>query len=51
MADALVLPYWFWGIVCAAFSALVLLGGLWLYVRPRRTAPSARAGGVTRLAA
>jgi hypothetical protein len=51
MSQALFLPYWFWGIACAAFSALVLLGGLWLYVRPGRTAPSARAGGVTRLAA
>jgi hypothetical protein len=29
-------PYWFWGIVCAAFSVIVLLGGLWLYVRPER---------------
>ena len=35
----------------AVADALVLLGGLWLYVRPRRTAPGARAGGVTRLAA
>lgn len=51
MSQALFLPYWFWGIACAAFSALVLLGGLWLYVRPGRTAPSARAGGVARLAA
>jgi peptidase M50B-like protein len=51
MSQALFLPYWFWGIVCAAFSALVLLGGLWLYVRPGRTAPSARAGGTARLAA
>jgi len=51
MSQALFLPYWFWGIACAAFSALVLLGGLWLYVRPGRTAPSARTGGATRLAA
>lgn len=51
MSQALFLPYWFWGIACAAFSALVLLGGLWLYVRPGRTAPGARAGGVARLAA
>ncbi|HEX7966570.1 MAG TPA: M50 family metallopeptidase, partial [Stellaceae bacterium] len=51
MSQALFLPYWFWGMVCAAFSALVLLGGLWLYVRPGRTAPSARTGGVARLAA
>jgi hypothetical protein len=51
MSQALVLPYWFWGIVCAAFSALVLLGGLWLYVRSGRAAPRARAGGTARLAA
>lgn len=37
MSDALGLPYWFWGAVCAAFSALVLLGGLWLYVKRGRT--------------
>lgn len=28
MAHALFLPYWFWGGVCAAFSALVLLYGV-----------------------
>lgn len=42
MADALTLPYWFWGIVCAAFSALVLLAGLWLYLKPGRAASRAR---------
>jgi hypothetical protein len=51
MSQALALPYWFWGIACAAFSALVLLVGLWLYVRPGRAAPGARAGGTARLAA
>ena len=30
------LPYWFWGSACAAFSAVVLLAGLWLYVKPGR---------------
>jgi MFS family permease len=46
MADALGLPYWFWGGVCAAFSAIVLLVGLWLYVKPRsaRSAPLGRPG-------
>jgi hypothetical protein len=40
MSDAIGMPYWFWGIVCAAFSAAVLLGALWLYVRtPRRASP------------
>lgn len=34
MADAIGGAYWFWGAVCAAFSALVLLAGLWMYVRP-----------------
>lgn len=38
MSNAIGLPYWFWGIVCAAFSAVVLLGGLWLYVKPGRPA-------------
>jgi hypothetical protein len=47
MASALGLPYWFWGIVCAAFSALVLLAGLWGYIKPRRTtARSARLAAV-----
>jgi hypothetical protein len=36
MADALGGPYWFWGIVCAAFSAAVLVGALWLYLRQPR---------------
>src|SRR5262245_46320997 len=34
MANAIGLPYWFWGAVCAAFSALVLLAGLWRYLKP-----------------
>jgi len=42
MSDALGMPYWFWGIVCAAFSALVLLGGLWAYVKPDRAARRTR---------
>jgi MFS family permease len=36
MADALGLPYWFWGGACAAFSVIVLLAGLWIYVKPQR---------------
>jgi hypothetical protein len=36
MADALGPPFWFWGAICAAFSAFALLGGLWLYLRPAR---------------
>jgi len=50
MSQALFLPYWFWGIACAAFSALVLIGGLWMYVRPGRTLPRARVN-TARLAA
>src|SRR6185503_8265107 len=38
MADALGGTYWFWGVICAAFSAIVLLGGLWLYIKPERRA-------------
>lgn len=40
MADALLLPYWFWGGVTAAFSAMVLAVGLWVALRP----PSPRTG-------
>jgi hypothetical protein len=43
MANALVLPYWVWGILCAAFSALSVLVGGWHFLRgarPRR-APAA----------
>lgn len=36
MAQALLLPYWFWGVVCGAFSVAVLVLGLWLYLRKRR---------------
>lgn len=35
MASALFLPYWFWGGLCAAFSALVLIVGVWLFLRGR----------------
>jgi peptidase M50B-like protein len=37
MSDALGMPYWFWGIACAVFSAVVLLGGLWAYLKPDRS--------------
>lgn len=33
IAEALILPYWFWGAVCALFSITVLAFGLWSYVR------------------
>lgn len=36
MSDAIGMPYWFWGGVCAAFSAAVLVGALWLYLREPR---------------
>lgn len=33
MAEALFLPYWFWGAVCGLFSLGVLAFGLWLFWR------------------
>lgn len=33
IADALLLPYWFWGVLCGLFSVAVLGLGLWSYVR------------------
>ncbi|MFC1611981.1 M50 family metallopeptidase [Myxococcota bacterium] len=43
MADALFLPYWFWGGVCGLFSVLVLLGGMWMFWRATGpTGPTAR---------
>lgn len=33
MSHHLGLPYWFWGIVCAAFSVVALLVGGWLFLR------------------
>lgn len=33
MASNLFLPYWFWGATCGAFSILVLLAGLWIFLR------------------
>ncbi len=49
MADALFLPYWFWGAVCGAFSIAVLAIGAWLFLRGQPRAPnhaprSSRAG-------
>jgi hypothetical protein len=36
MSSALLLPYWFWGAACGAFSLAVLAGGAWLFLRPAR---------------
>jgi len=36
MADALFLPYWFWGIACGGFSLLVLFWGLQSFWRATR---------------
>jgi hypothetical protein len=36
MSDSLGMPYWFWGITCALFSAGVLVVAAWLYVRKPR---------------
>lgn len=35
MAEALFLPYWFWGAATALFSAAVLALGLWRALKPR----------------
>lgn len=42
MASALLLPYWFWGLVCGGFSLLVLIVGAWSFLREGRgnAAPS-----------
>jgi hypothetical protein len=40
MASALFLPYWFWGLTCAAVSLAALAAGLWIFLRPAtRAAP------------
>ena len=36
MADALFLPYWFWGVACGGFSLLVLFWGLRTFLRATR---------------
>lgn len=36
IADALWLPYWFWGALVAALSLVVLLFGLWVVAPPKR---------------
>jgi hypothetical protein len=33
MADALLLPYWVWGGLCALFSLAVLAAGLWIFFK------------------
>lgn len=38
MAEALLLPYWFWGALCGGFSIAVLIFGLWLFWRPEPAA-------------
>jgi hypothetical protein len=42
MADALFLPYWFWGGLTAAFSAAVLAWGLWRALRSEPAPETAR---------
>lgn len=39
MANALFLPYWFWGALCGLFSVAVLAAALWLFMR-RGPAPA-----------
>src|SRR5690606_20993704 len=33
IAEALLLPYWFWGALCGAVSLAALVAGLWIYLR------------------
>ena len=39
MATALGGPYWLWGLLCAAFSALVLVVAGWRYAVVTRRSP------------
>lgn len=32
MSDALLLPYWFWGLLCGGVSVLALVVGLWVFL-------------------
>ena len=38
MADALILPYWFWGAVCGGLSLWVLYNGIRVFPRPKAVA-------------
>lgn len=40
IANALFLPYWFWGGVCALVSLLALMGGMTGFLRATRQSPS-----------
>jgi hypothetical protein len=40
MADALLLPYWFWGSACGLLSLGVLLAGLWIFWRATQSTAS-----------
>ncbi len=45
IADALWLPYWFWGGLIALISIAVLVGGIWLFFKPANSvAPKAVEG-------
>lgn len=41
MSNAMGLPYWFWGGLCAAFSAVALLAGAYYFLRPDGSAAAA----------
>lgn len=40
MADALFLPYWFWGALTAAFSFAVLAAGMYVATRSKKSSPT-----------
>lgn len=44
MASALLLPYWFWGALCGAFSVTVLAIGAWAFLRREAESPLAGVG-------
>lgn len=48
MADSLGGPYWMWGLVCAGFSAAVLIGAGWLYLRAPKPSPQPAKFATTR---
>ena len=51
ISEALFLPYWFWGGVCALISLLALIGGMTGFLRATRTSPALPAKAIAAPAA
>ena len=51
ISEALFLPYWFWGGVCALISLLALIGGMTGFLRATRTSPASPAKAIAAPAA